>query len=138
MSLYTNGTDEEFNFPNGENIFYSGDNQYYRIIRRMTVKNQGSNYYCFACSPYNETKQITISKDDETNMRLATCEEIIDSIWESYTYDGDHNEARTFVIECILKKCCIHNKNVTICTENNGDTFCFEFDGKMYSKNKTN
>ena len=133
MPFWSHGTDEEFNIKLGKDITYSEDNKQYRIMQRIRIVNDYS-YYLTACDEQNPVQKLVIYRDDESKMTVIDCPSVIEIVWPSVTYNGDHNATRAFIMENIIKRCDVKNRAVKFYVE--GDVFKMDFDEHTYSVNK--
>ena len=128
------GTDADFNIKIGKDIIYSEDNKEYRIYGRYFVRDDYR--YCLqACDVSNPVQKLQISRDDESKMTVVDCPTIIERIWHTVTYTGSHNDTMNYILENIMKRCDVHNRDVKFYVE--GDVFKMDFDEHTYSVTKS-
>jgi hypothetical protein len=128
------GTDEDFNIKVGKDITYSEDNKEYRIYNRIWVGDEYK-YYLRACDINNPVQRLQISRDDESKMTVVDCPTVIERVWPNVKYTGNHSATMTFILENIMKRCDVKNRNVKFYLE--GDVFKMDFDEHTFSVTKT-
>ena len=99
------------------------------------MAGDGCYYILEACSVNNPLQNFKLNKDEESKLTEVSCEEVISSLWQDFTFDGDYNKARCHVWCNMFKRCDIHDKVVSLYVEDN--LLKLDFNGTILTKETT-
>jgi len=117
-----------YTFSTSQNVSYNSE--CYTIFR---LRGSSSPQYLLR----KITDGTVVDNVDESNLSLATCEDVINCMWPSFTYTGDNGAASQWVMNNIVKNMYQCNEQSTWGPNADNTVYTYTMGAANWTKNKS-
>ena len=117
-----------YSFTTGQNVTYNSE--IYTIFRK-----RGSD------SPQYLIRKISdgtvLDNINESDLTVATCMQVVNAMWPSFTYTGDNGAASQWVVNNIIRNMYECNMKSTYGPNNDSTVYTYTMGTTSWTKNRT-